>query len=223
MEHFGLIVRPKKYGLELKRENYAIINPKCSLPKFECMKKAYADEDGKLYTQEWCFTHREKCLKNFDLSMDFFKSLNHDEFDKEISKFLNKYKKFIEVHDLKEYNNVSGYYVMVLDKYCQIYIGTSNNIKKRIQSHWSNTKSFDRLLFPMNSVETSVLSIDSFRALDTTRIYALRTSKTYDSEDKYINFFSPKFISNRIGGGKIESGLPGFLYVASSIKSKNLK
>lgn len=223
MEHFGVTVKPSKYGFELNRENYAIINPKNSLHKFSSMKNDYADEEGKYYTEEWCIAHRENCLKNYDISMEFFKSLNHDEFDKEINKFIKKYKKFKEVHNLEDYNNVSGYYLMVLDKYCQMYIGTSTNIKKRIQSHWSKIKSFDRLLFPMGAVETSIISIDSFRALDTTRIYAFHTTKLYDNENQYINFFSPKFLCNRIGGGRIEPGLLGFLQVYLTKKSKNLK
>lgn len=222
MKHFGLNLRSTKLGFELKRENYAIINPKNSLHNFECMKNAYTDNSGKFYTEEWCIAHREKCLKNFDLNMNFFKTLNHDEFDKEIVRFLKKYKKFKAVQDLNEYNNVSGYYMMVLDKYCQIYIGTSENIKRRIQSHWTKTRSFDRLLFPMNAVEKSVLSIDSFRALDTTRIYATHTAKLYCLEDEYINFFSPKFITNRIKGGITDSGTLGYLQAASSIKSKVL-
>lgn len=225
MEYFGVNVRPTKKGLKLKREDYAIIDPKNSFKKniISGMRNIYTDEEQKFYKEEWCLTHREKCLKNFDLNMAFFKTLDHDEFDREINKFLKKYKKFKEVYDLKEYNNVSGYYIMVLDNYCQIYVGTSENIKRRIQSHWTKNKNFDRLLYPMNAVETSVLSIDSFCALDTTRIYALRTTQLYDSENKYIEFFSPKFITNRIGGGKIEPGVLGYLQIITSIKSKALK
>jgi len=40
--------------------------------------------------------------------------------------------------------------------------------KEHIRQHWSKTKQFDRLLW--GSVTESIISIDSFRALDTTRI-----------------------------------------------------
>ena len=226
MVHFGLIVREGKHGLELTRENYAKINNKSSFPvKLNCLKEAeaYTDETGKYYTDEWCRRYRELCLENFDLNMRFFSSLSHDEFEHEIIQFLQKNIKFKEVYDLKEYDGVSGYYLMILDKYCQVYVGTTNDIKRRIQQHWINVKSFDRLLFPMYEVEKSVLSIDSFRALDTSRIFAYKTEDTYSKEDTYINTFSEKFSANRIGGGKIEKGLLGELQILSTIKVKDLK
>ncbi len=59
--------------------------------------------------------------------------------------------------------------MLVLDEYKQVYIGQSTDIKSRILHHRSKKKPFDRLIF--GSVENSILSIDSFGALDTTRIY----------------------------------------------------
>lgn len=53
---------------------------------------------------------------------------------------------------------------MVLDEYRQVYIGATSEsagTAERIRQHWSGQKQFDRLL--AGSVETSVLSIDSFR------------------------------------------------------------
>ncbi len=222
MEHFGVTVRPGKYGLNLSRETYAIINNKNSLGKLESTKDCYADAEGKYYTDDWCQKHRADCLKNFDLSMQFFSSLSHDKFNEELSAFLTKHKNFIEVHDLKEYENEKGYYLIILDRYCQIYIGTTDNIKRRIQQHWSTTKPFDRLLCPIGAVYKSVLSISCFRALDTTRIFAYKTSRTYDSENKFITEFSSEFISNRIGGGKLDSGSLGVLQALSTMKSKEL-
>ena len=35
--------------------------------KSESLKDAYADEEGKFYTDEWCKAYQELCLKNFDL------------------------------------------------------------------------------------------------------------------------------------------------------------
>lgn len=223
MEHFGITVRAGKYGLKLNRENYAIINNKSSFStKLIRSENAYADENGKYYTDEWCLAYRELCLKNFDLNMQFFSSLNHNEFRHEIMNFLQKNKGFVEVTDLNEYQEISGYYLMILDKYCQVYVGTTNNIKRRIQQHWTNTKSFDRLFFPMYAVETSAFSIDSFRALDTTQIFAYKTQNTYSIEDDYINTFSSKFITNRIGGGKLDTSLLGILQIVNTINAKNL-
>ena len=220
MKHFGCTVMAGKYGLELSRDKYAIISTKNSFPKFDSMKDAYADEEGTTYTDEWCKEYQQLILENFDLNMRFFASLNHDEFETELDKFLKKNSSFVEVSDLTAYSGVNGYYVMVLDSYCQVYIGTTNDIKRRIQQHWSKSRSFDRLLFPMYAVNKSVLSIDSFRALDTTRIFVYATKKTYVSEDKYINEFLPQYVCNRIGGGIFSSGSLGFLEAAATIKSK---
>ena len=62
---------------------------------------------------------------------------------------------------------------MVLDLYKQAYTGQAADIRMRIKRHWSGTKQFERLIF--GTKESSVLSIDSFRALDTTRIFAAKT------------------------------------------------
>jgi hypothetical protein len=109
---------------------------------------------------------------------------------------------------------------MVLDEYCQVYIGTTDNIKKRIRRHWSNSKSFDRLLLPMGAVNTSILAFDSFKSLDTTRIFAYTTKITFDKEDNFINEFSTKFVCNRIGGGKITGGL---LQAITMMKKRKLE
>ena len=225
MEHFGVSIHAGKRGLKLTRENYAIVDNKSSFDsKLQCLieNNAYADEAGKYYTDEWCLTYRELCLQNFDLNMQFFSSLNHEEFEEEIANFLLKNEGFVEVYDLNEWEGVSGYYLMVLDKYCQIYIGTTDDVKKRIRQHWTKSKSFDRLLFPLYAVEKSVLSIDSFRALDTTRIFAQRTINTYSKEDDLINTFNLNFVTNRIGGGKLENTLLGAIQRIATIKTKQL-
>lgn len=216
--HFGLIVREGKKGLKLTRDKYATINNKSSFSG-KLISPNYADEEGNLYTDEWCANHKKQCLENYDLNMLYYKALDKVEFNNELAAFLNRYQEFIEVFDLNLYDNKNGYYILVLDQYRQIYIGTTNNIKKRVRQHWSNSRSFDRLLFPIGAVNTSRLSIDSFRALDTTRIYASVTSDTYNNEDSYINQFSDKFITNRIGGGRVNS----LLQVIATIKKRQLE
>jgi len=215
--HFGLTINEGKYGLKLTRENYAITCNKNSLSKFSV--NIYADDEGKTYSDTWCQKQMDDCLKNFDLNMKFFSELDHTKFNEEINVFLRKNKKYREVFDLNLYNGKSGYYMLVLDGYCQVYIGTAQDIKTRICQHWSRRKQFDRLLFPMGAVNTSLLSIESFRAFDTTRIFALETNITYDHEDGYINQFSSEFVSNRMAGGKVTGGL---IQAISMMKNRKL-
>lgn len=216
--HFGLKVLDGKFGLKLTRDKYAIINKKNSLCKFNSIK--YEDDEGKFYTDEWCEEHRKDCLQNYDLHMEYFSLLDHTKFNKEIESFLKKNNMFISVTDLNLYNGKPGYYIMVLDEYCQLYVGTTQDIQRRIRSHWSKNKPFDRLLFPMGAVNTSIMSIDSFRALDTTRIYVYETENTFNDEDYYINEFSPEFMCNRLAGGKITGGL---IQAIEMMKSRKLK
>lgn len=216
--HFAVKVLEGKRGLKLTRENYAVVCNKNSLVRFSL--DIYADEEGRIYSQEWCEKQLEDSLKNYDLNMKYFSLLNHDEFNEEIAKFLNKNTRFIEVSDLNLYDGKPGYYLMVLDKFCQVYIGTANDIKRRIRQHWSKSLPFDRLLFPMGNVESSILSIDSFRAFDTTRIFAYTTNEVFSSEEKFINQFSSKFVCNRLAGGKVTGGL---LQAISMMKKRNLK
>src|SRR5690606_10535142 len=184
--HIGVKVLAGKRGLKLTREKYAVVSNKSSF-RVRLSGDIYADEEGKIYTDEWCKTQLKECLENYDLNMKYFSLLDHNEFCMVIGNFLEQNEYFTEVYDLNLFDGKSGYYMMVLDEYSQVYIGTTNNIKKRIRQHWTNSKSFDRLLFPMGAVDSSILSIDSFRALDTTRIYAYETTETFISEDNYIN------------------------------------
>ena len=233
--HFGLNLNKRKYEFKLVREEYAIINNKCSFSRRYLSSKLhldivkahpdmYTDDTGQFYSDEWCINHQNNCLKNFDLSMKYFSLLDKNEFNNEINSFLKKYKSFKSVSDLNEYKYVSGCYIMVLDEYKQIYIGVANDIKRRIQQHWTKMKPFDRLLFPQDAVETSIMSIDSFRALDTTRIYAYKCNNYYDLENQYIEYFSPKFICNRRSGGKFDdSTLPMAIMALATMKSRELE
>lgn len=223
--HFGVLVVANKYGLRLTKDNYAIIDNR---PSFKLgytlihtaefvrrLSEIYVIDETKQigeiiyvtkrhYTDSWCEQHYQECIENLKLNLEFYASLDKKKFDKNVKAFLRKYTGFKEVKDLKKYEGESGYYLMVLDEYKQVYLGTSSNIKKRIQEHWRIRKPFDRLLFGL--VDESRLSIDSFRALDTTRIYAYKTWEIYDSEDKYLSFFPDEYVCNRIAGGEMELG-----------------
>ena len=191
-EHFGITLGESKYGYKLNRENFAIVNNKSSF------------ENGRIYDDEWCKEKYNRCMQNYDINMQRLFSLNSQDFENEISKFLELHPLFEEVTDLKKYEGVSGYYMMVLDNYCQVYIGTSGNIKQRIINHWNKIVPFDRIIF--GNVETSIISIDSYRACDTTRIYVYRTNDTYRNEDEIINSINPIYCCNRTKGGSL-SGL----------------
>jgi len=229
--HFGITMKLKTRGYKLTRENYAVISNKSSLGKnalyiqalnknderiLSAYTKIYADKEGLIYRDDWCKKRLIEIMQNFDLNMEFFKRLDHVEFEHEIKQFLNK-TPFFEIQDLNEYS-CPGYYVLVLDDYCQIYIGTSSNIQRRARQHWAGGKlKFDRLI--CGQITKSKLSIDSFRALDTTRIFVYPTYNTYSQEENFIRYFSDKFLCNRISGGIMEFGQ---LSAVANLKTRDL-
>lgn len=219
MKHFGVNLIQKKYAFNLNREQFALINKKPSLPKFESLvaENAYVDETATEYSLAWCEKYRELCLKNYDLQMKYFSTLDSQNFNDAIICFLKKYKKFCEIDSLLDYEDVEGYYMMVLAEYKQVYIGKSCNIKKRIQQHWTKTKEFDRTLFPMYAVNTSCFSIDFFRALDTTKIFVWKRKLIDGVEQELIKNFPQEFSCNRVGGDITEA-----IEALATIKKRNL-
>lgn len=135
---------------------------------------------------------------NYDLNMMYFNSLNESKFNSYLEKQIKKYR-FKECNDLKEVDNVCGVYLLVLDKFKQVYIGQSGNIKKRIYRHWSDKKSLERLIW--GDLLNSIISIDSFGPLDTTRIFYIETYKTYEMEEKIVSRFNAEYLLNRTAGG----------------------
>ena len=202
MEHFGIKLIDRGKGFKLTREGFALINTKPSLPYFTSLAKrnAYADKHGTAYSESWCAEYREVCLKNYDINIEYFSNLDKTTFDVALSSFLSKYNRFQKVSNLNDFSSVEGFYVMILDEYKQVYIGKSKDIRKRIMKHWSNTKPFDRTLFPMYAWNKSTFSIDFFRALDTTRIYAWNKKTSDSMEAELIRNFPAQFCTNRIGG-----------------------
>lgn len=186
MKHFNINLRDKPDGFKLTKDNFSIGSNENSFIK------------GKIRDEESCLKMIQSCNCNYDLSMKYFKELSRDEFNEEVSRFINKCG-FTEINDLSLYTNKRGYYLMVLDGYKQLYLGTSTNIKKRITRHWSNTLPLDRVIHL--SPKTSKISIDSFRALDTTRIFIKLSEDTYLEENNYINEIRDEFICNRTSGG----------------------
>jgi len=186
IKHFGVNVKDKSDGLKLTRDNYIKVNK----------NKTYSNESIELINKRI-----DDRLYNFDLNMRYFRLLSKQEFNKELMNFIDANKSFKEISDLVPFSNVSGYYIMVLDEYSQVYVGQTRKIKERIQAHWSKQKEFDRLIF--GSKENSILSIDSFRAHDTTRIFVSPTDESLELEDDFINLFNKIYILNRTKGGAL--------------------
>lgn len=176
---------------ELKRllstQNYTIPN------------KIYLDENT--YTDEYVKKQYEECMNNFDKNIRFFSNLNKKDFENSLNKFVKK-NRFKEVFDLNELSRKSGLFILVLDEYKQVYIGRALiDLKEEIKSKWSGSIDFDRLIY--GDKENSRLSILSFGALDTTRIFYKLAIKDIDKlEDEYVENFEDIYILNRIAGGK---------------------
>ena len=130
-----------------------------------------------------------------------------------------------EVFDLKDIAGIEGIYVLVLGQYKQVYIGKSSDIKRRILSHWSRKKEFDHLI--CGRVDESVISIDSFGALDTTQIFYKRVSwRDIDEvEEKLVSSFKGEYLINRVAGGlNAENEAPiRNLQLLASMKKRELK
>ena len=231
IEHFGVYINKKKYKLNISKENYAKIDKKSSMNyskqylekchSKEVLKDTYEDSEYKIYTDKWCEQHREECLKNFDLNMKYFNELDEKDFNREVNKIFKKYRKFIEIKNLDECDDKAGVYILVLDKFKQIYIGqTNNSLKKRIVAHWKKTKNFDRLIY--GKVNTSILSIDCFGALDTTRIFVMYTSNQLKIERELTDYVPNKYQLNRAPGGVIGNDTFAVLDIIANGNQRNL-
>lgn len=148
------------------------------------LEKLSKDTYIKYYKQDRCQHTLSDIEYNYAKNMDYFSRLSTTEFQNELAKFLKKYKNFKEIFNLNECKDV-GFYLMVLDEYKQVYIGVSDNIKKRIIEHWR--KKPHCLIF--GNKETSKLCIDSFKALDTTRIYIYEDKRVESTKEIIRNIY----------------------------------
>ncbi|WEG08608.1 hypothetical protein PU630_15390 [Microbacterium horticulturae] len=231
--HFGLKIRGSaKLGLRISRDTYAQINKKSSLPRWsreldpdlwDSVDDRYEDAEHRIYTDEWCAEQRLNALANYDLNMAYFAALDHTEFEGALRRAVTSQRGMKEVLDLRKWEYTPGLYIMVLDEYHQVYVGCTTQlggVKARIQDHWRGTKQFDRLIW--GTPETSILSIDSFRALDTTRIFAARSDYPSEREQKLLESIPPKFALNRINGGRDAVRFAALLGVDKVMKQRHL-
>lgn len=190
-KHFNLNIRSKESN-NINLDNYL---RNVTVEKYRPFAK-YINED---INEDYVERQRKRIKYNYELNMKYFESLDRKEFEDSINEIVKKYH-FEEVYDLKEYDHVKGVYMMVLDNYKQAYIGISKSgIKERIQSHWHSKKAPYKLIF--GNVFDSIISIDSFGPLDTTRIFAIKTNDLYVQERELVKDFNKEFLLNRTAGG----------------------
>lgn len=212
VEHFNTKLKRKQDGMKLTRENYIDRQVLTDKNWGESFLKMRHD-----LTKEQLFDDQEEqALMNFDLNMSYFLTLDAKKFNQEVVKFTSLHS-FSETKDLMSCKEVSGYYLMILDEYCQMYLGTATNIRHRIMNHWAKTKGFDRLIF--GSPENSIMSIDSFRALDTTRIYYLEEDP-FQYENFFLDQLQSQYMLNRTSGGILDGGL---IEAATNKKVRNFR
>lgn len=184
--------------------------------------------DYEHFTEEFVNKHYQDCMRNFDLNMAYYQTLDFTKFNRHLMSFVKK-NRFKEIFDLKDVEGISGMYILVLDKYKQAYIGKSNSakgMKGRILSHWNGNKEFSRLIF--GDVENSILPIDVFGALDTTRIF-VREYRWWqgldEAEKKLVEQFDARYRLNRVAGGINAEGDEALrnLQLINSKQVRNLK
>ncbi|MGO1735843.1 MAG: GIY-YIG nuclease family protein [Leucobacter sp.] len=219
IQHLGVAVRTSgKFTPQLERSEYLQASTKVTNPGYYLEGAATGritpDRLGELfadptscaeYSSEWVASYGELALKNFDLNMMHFRRLDQRRFDDGLAALLAGFPELREVTDLRTVAGEPGIYVMVLDHYRQLYIGQSVDVAKRIRHHWTKSKPLDRLIF--GDVESSILSIDAFRALDTTRTFVVTGVPLDDPyerdqlERSMASSVDPDLSLNRIAGG----------------------
>jgi len=158
-----------------------------------------------IYNEEYIKRQTPAIMKNLELNLQFFEKLDYEDFSNTLNSFLSlkRNSKIKEVFDLNLYKKSSGIYILVLDKYKQIYIGqTTTSITQRIISHWKRKIEFEKLL--IGKTNEAKISIDSFGILDTSRIFVeeIDNISIIDlREDYLIQHFPQQYILNKIGGG----------------------
>ena len=197
--HFGIRLPEREGGHRLTRENYV------------CTTRdgRYYFEDGWLKGEPGRWeVHREAVMRNFDRSMAYFASLSPRGFSDAVERMREAVPELRTVEDLNEWDGVSGVYVLVLDGFRQLYVGQATargGIRQRIMVHWQKKMAFDRLL--SGSEERSIMAIDSFRALDTTRIFAVARGRPGPLERRVQLAVAESFCANRTRAGDLAGGL----------------
>lgn len=79
--------------------------------------------------------NRFRALRNLDLSMTYFGSLDRDDFEESLAKVLRRGKPLKPVDQLYKRDDVEGIYVMVFDEHKHLYVGAVRNIRAWVMQH----------------------------------------------------------------------------------------
>ncbi len=208
--HFGVRVPAGKAGYTMTRDFFAYPRrgvkerlPRHLFTDVQWNERAwmFQDEAHSRSSDMFLLVNRDAALRNYDLSLSYFASLDADDFEDALETVMAAGRSLRPVESLREWEGVAGAYVMVFDKYRQFYVGQSSDISRRIRQHWTKSKPFDRVLF--GSVYDSIFPVDELRALDTTRIFAARTSNPTGVEQRAEASADRRFCLNRMAGGAV--------------------
>lgn len=212
-------------------ENKALVDMADNCNCYPAWVKYDWKNNSLVYNEKFIKRNKEAILKNLNLNLKFYTELDSEEFNKNLDKVLKLKKNngLKKVTDLKEYIGKKGIYIMVLDKYKQIYIGQSKrDVVERIINHWKRKVEFENLL--IGKVNESKLSIDTFGMLDTTRIYIedidplyYNNSEKIDKREEYlINSIPEQYLINKVGGGLRLDGIDSLKSFIDTYKKRKL-
>lgn len=212
-------------------ENKALVDMADNCNCYPAWVKYDWKNNSLVYNEEFIKRNKEAILKNLNLNLKFYTELDSEEFNKNLDKVLKLKKNngLKKVTDLKEYIGKKGIYIMVLDKYKQIYISQSKrDVVERIINHWKRKVEFENLL--IGKVNESKLSIDTFGMLDTTRIYIedidplyYNNSEKIDKREEYlINSIPEQYLINKVGGGLRLDGIDSLKSFIDTYKKRKL-
>lgn len=212
-------------------ENKALVDMADNCNCYPAWVKYDWKNNSLVYNEEFIKRNKEAILKNLNLNLKFYTELDSEEFNKNLDKVLKLKKNngLKKVTDLKEYIGKKGIYIMVLDKYKQIYIGQSKrDVVERIINHWKRKVEFENFL--IGKVNESKLSIDTFGMLDTTRIYIedidplyYNNSEKIDKREEYlINSIPEQYLINKVGGGLRLDGIDSLKSFIDTYKKRKL-
>jgi hypothetical protein len=208
VQHFGEWLGSSQFGNVMSRATYGYPSRtphqrfrRDQMPARYWAERAwqFRDEEQTRFSDAFLLWNRDRALRNLDLSLAYFATLDADDFETALTAVLSKGRSLRPVEYLTEWEAVEGVYVMVFDNFKQLYVGQSTNIRKRVRQHWTGRKGFDRLVW--GTPYDSILPVDELRALDTTRLYAARSLHPNTLEERLERAADPRFTVNRTAGG----------------------
>ena len=143
------------------------------------LNNLYVIKDDKKFIPNHLLNDLAYLCYDYKIYLERYKERDLDLFNNDFDKFKKRFKGFVEVKDLNEYNRTKGILIMVLDDYRSFYVEKSDNIKMSVEIHWSKDDYY------------AGHGIDLFKAKDTTAIYVYKDSENID--DLYQEIISDDF------------------------------